>query len=150
MDCKASKQEILERLPHRDPFLLVDAITEQGEDWIETEWHVPEDMDVFRGHYPGNPVLPGVLISEHCFQSAALLVGQLTGPDAAPGIPVLTRIEDARFRRLVRPGQTLHTKVQQTESLANARWFIAKVTIPEGKVARLQFVLALAEEPTHG
>jgi 3-hydroxyacyl-[acyl-carrier-protein] dehydratase len=132
-------------LPHREPFLLVDRITDRGDDWIETEWHVAEDLDVFRGHYPGNPVLPGVLISEHCFQSAALLVGNLTGEEATPGVPVLTRIEDARFRRMVRPGHTLRTRVQQTDRLANACWFTAQVTSEEGKVARLAFVLALAE-----
>lgn len=132
-------------LPHRDPFLLVDRIADRGDDWIETEWHVAEDLDVFRGHYPGNPVLPGVLISEHCFQSAALLVGNLTGEDAASGVPVLTRIEDARFRRMVRPGHNLHTRVEQTDRLANACWFTAQVTSEEGKVARLAFVLAMAD-----
>ncbi len=146
MDCKAARSEVEALLPHRDPFLLVDAIVERGTDWIETSWHVDEGMDVFRGHYPGNPVLPGVLISEHCFQSAALLVGAGDAKGMAQTVPVLTRIEDARFRRMVRPGQTLRTKVQQTDALANASWFTASVTSEDGKVARLRFVLALAEE----
>ena len=147
MACSPERAAIEALLPHRDPFLLVDRIADRGEDWIETEWHVAEDLDVFRGHYPGNPVLPGVLISEHCFQSAALLLGNRTGDEAARGVPVLTRIEDARFRRMVRPGQTLRTRVQQTDQLANACWFTAQVASDEGKVARLRFVLALAEEP---
>ena len=147
MACSPERAAIEALLPHRDPFLLVDRIADRGEDWIETEWHVAEDLDVFRGHYPGNPVLPGVLISEHCFQSAALLLGNRTGDEAARGVPVLTRIEDARFRRMVRPGQTLRTRVQQTNQLANACWFTAQVASDEGKVARLRFVLALAEEP---
>jgi 3-hydroxyacyl-[acyl-carrier-protein] dehydratase len=145
--CSPERAAIEALLPHRDPFLLVDRIADRGEDWIETEWHVAEDLDVFRGHYPGNPILPGVLISEHCFQSAALLLGNRTGDEAARGVPVLTRIEDARFRRMVRPGQTLRTRVQQTDQLANACWFTAQVASDEGKVARLRFILALAEEP---
>lgn len=147
MACSPERAAIEALLPHRDPFLLVDRIADRGEDWIETEWHVAEDLDVFRGHYPGNPILPGVLISEHCFQSAALLLGNRTGDEAARGVPVLTRIEDARFRRMVRPGQTLRTRVQQTDQLANACWFTAQVASDEGKVARLRFILALAEEP---
>ena len=85
MACSPERAAIEALLPHRDPFLLVDRIADRGEDWIETEWHVAEDLDVFRGHYPGNPILPGVLISEHCFQSAALLLGNepgTRGPDA--------------------------------------------------------------------
>ncbi len=145
------RQGIEELLPHRDPFLFVDEVTGSGVDddgiaWLETRWTVQPDMDVFRGHYPGNPILPGVLIQEHTFQSGALLIyttenrAGLTG-----GMPVLTKVEDARFRRMVKPGMTLTTRVELTETLSNARYIRAKVTGPEGLVARLNCVLALAE-----
>ncbi|HPF13897.1 MAG: beta-hydroxyacyl-ACP dehydratase [Planctomycetes bacterium] len=142
---------IQELLPHRAPFLFVDQVLASGEaggkPWLETRWFVDPDMDVFRGHFPGNPILPGVLIQEHCFQSGALLIYTSEGfHGLAGGIPVLTKVEDARFRRMVRPGMTLTTRVEQTERLANARYLQAKVHCEGALVARLQCVLAVAED----
>ena len=105
MDCKPGQEEILELLPHRDPFLLVDSISERGEGWIETEWHVAEDMDVFRGHYPGNPVLPGVLISEHCFQSAALLIFSTDGGSEQPAPAGQCNPSACAFEFITKAGQ---------------------------------------------
>ena len=63
-------------IPHRAPFLFVDRVARIDDDSIVTEWDVNADLPAFRGHYPGNPVLPGVLISEFTFQSAAILLGE--------------------------------------------------------------------------
>lgn len=138
--------EIEARLPHRDPFLFVTRIVEPGADRIVTEWTVAEDLDVFRGHYPGNPILPGVLIAEHVFQSAALMIYEGIDSKEDAGTPVLTRIEDARYKRMVKPGETLVTEVTLNDRLANAR-FCQAIVRSEGKVvARLKFALALAPE----
>lgn len=145
------RQGIEKLLPHRDPFLFVDEVTGSGIDdkgiaWLETTWTAQPDMDVFRGHYPGNPILPGVLIQEHIFQSGALLIYSTENREGLTGgMPVLTKVEDARFRRMVKPGMQLTTRVELTETLSNARYIRAKVTGPEGLVARLTCVLALAE-----
>ncbi len=140
-------QRVEALLPHRPPFLFVDRIVEEGQGWITTEWHVPLDLPAFTGHYPGNPVLPGVLIAEHCFQSAALLIYS-TGDGSAhtAGVPVLTKIEDARFRNMVQPDTLLSTRVQLDERLANACYMSAVVRAGEFTVARLKFVLALVPE----
>ena len=140
----SDRSEIEALLPHRDPFLLVDRIVEEGDGQLSTEWHVPEDMPVFEGHYPGNPLLPGVMIAEHALQSGALLI--YLGPDskADPGTPVLTRIEDARYRRMVRPGDTLATTVKLEEQVSSARYCSAVVRCEGAVVARLRFTLALA------
>jgi len=133
-------------LPHREPFLFVDEIVEEGEDGLSASWRVPEDLDAFRGHYPGNPVLPGVLIAEHCFQVGALLIYTTEEDGGSEGTPVLARIEDARFRRIVRPGETLATRVSLRERLANARYLTAQVHCGAERVARIDFALALAAE----
>ncbi|MCA9001918.1 MAG: beta-hydroxyacyl-ACP dehydratase [Planctomycetes bacterium] len=138
-------------LPHRDPFLFVDEVTasgttDAGHPWLETAWTVNPEMHVFRGHYPGNPILPGVLIQEHTFQSGALLIYTTEERKGmSGGMPVLTKVEDARFRRMVLPGMRLTTRVELTETLSNARYLKAKVQGPDGLVASLSCVLALAE-----
>lgn len=130
-------------IPHRDPFLLVDRVLEEGEGHLAAEWRVPADAAWFRGHYPGQPVLPGVLACEHVFQTAAVLVSRrLGGFDPADGIPVLTKVEGARFKRLVRPGELLSTRVELREELSGA-YFLSGQSAVEGEtVLRVRFVLA--------
>ncbi len=143
------RQRVEALLPHRPPFLFVDRIVEVGEGWITTEWYVPEDLPALTGHYPGNPVLPGVLIAEHCFQSAALLIFSTgDGSEQQAGVPVLTKIADARFRHMVAPDTLLSTRVQLDERLSNARYMSAVVRAGERTVVRLEFVLALAPKTT--
>ena len=99
-------------IPHRPPFLFVDEIVELTSDRIVTTTLADPEAEFFRGHYPNEPVMTGVLICECCFQAGALLIAKrLGGFDPANGVPVLTRIQDARFKRIVRPGQTLRVEV---------------------------------------
>ena len=67
-------EKITSLIPHRPPFLWVDKIVSLTADAIETEKTIDEDLDVFAGHYPDNPILPGVLLCEAIFQSGALLL----------------------------------------------------------------------------
>ncbi len=147
----SSRAEIEALIPHREPFLFVDRIVERDADRIATEWDVPVDLPAFRGHYPGQPVLPGVLISEFVFQSAACLfasgadarVASRTDARVASGtVPVLTRIEDARFRRVVRPGDRLRADVEVVERVGPARFCKAIVTCGVETVLRVRFTVA--------
>ena len=141
-----TRADVLSSLPHRPPFLFVDAIVDRGERWIVTEWTARADLECFAGHYPGKPVLPGVLIAEFAFQSASILLAELA---TRGGVPVLTRIQDARFKAMVRPGETLRAEVREVERLGQAAWLEATVTSDGRKVLTLRFTLALAgrEEP---
>lgn len=142
------RADIESRIPHRDPFLFVDRILEQTEDSIITEWTVSPEMDVFRGHYPGSPLLPGVLSAEFCFQSAALLFSNPGSTESSGGVPVLTKIEDARYKRMVRPGETLTARLELTERLGPARYMRGQVRCGDELVLRLSFVVALTEVPS--
>lgn len=97
---------ILDVLPHRYPFLLVDAFVSREDDRFECLKSVSHNEPFFPGHFPGEPVMPGVLIIEALAQAAA--VGLAAGADAPAGVTgYLTGIEKARFRRKVVPGDQL-------------------------------------------
>jgi len=143
-------REVIEgRIPHRTPFLFVDRILEEREDGITTEWDVAPDSFFFTGHYPGNPILPGVIMNEFVFQSAAVYMSAESDEGTkAGGVPVLTSIESARFKRMVKPGETLHAELTLTERLGPACYMKAKVTSAGKLVVRLSFVVAMAPPET--
>jgi len=122
------------RIPHRPPFLFLDRIVELGASAtppvLTAEWLVPESADFFRGHYPGNPITPGVILCEHAFQAAAILLSELDSPfGSTSDVPVLARIEKAKFKRMVRPGETLRTVVQRVEAVGPAHYLEASSTV---------------------
>lgn len=133
-------------IPHRPPFLFVDEIVEVSADHIVTTKFVDPEFDFFRGHYPGEPVMPGVLICECCFQAGALLIAhRIGGLAASRGVPVLTRIQDARFRQIVRPGQTLRVEVTLDDELDGAYFLTGRATAESRPAVRVTFACKLAE-----
>jgi len=136
---------VLDALPHRPPFLFVDRILERTQDSILTEWFVRPELECFKGHYPGNPVLPGVIACEFAFQSAAIFFTDPRAKKALPGsVPVLARIDNARFKKIVRPGETLRAEIEVEESLPKACYMRARLTSAGQTVMHLKFVVALS------
>lgn len=136
-----NSEEIQQLIPHRAPFLWLDEIVEIGENSIRARKHLDPELPVFQGHYPGFPVLPGVLQCEACFQAAAVLIAKLHPVE--PGqVPVVTRQNNTRFRRLVRPGETLDIEVSITEQIANAFFLTGKVSVNGKTAVRLDFACA--------
>jgi len=92
-------------IPHRDPFLLIDRVTElepgvrcvAEHDFTGEEWYL-------KGHFPGNPIVPGVILTESMAQAAT--VGAMALPDYREGIGLFAGIEEMKFKRIVRPGDT--------------------------------------------
>ena len=103
---------ILDRIPHRYPFLLVDRVIEmEPEKRIVAIKNVTINEPFFPGHFPGAPVMPGVLIVEAMAQAGAVLL--LDGlPDRASKLVYFTGIDDARFRRAVVPGDQLRLTLE--------------------------------------
>jgi 3-hydroxyacyl-[acyl-carrier-protein] dehydratase len=138
------------RLPHREPFLFLDRIVAlelAGErPSITGEWRVPPEAHFFRGHYPGNPVTPGVILCEHSFQVGALLLAELgTKFGATSGVPVLARIEKAKFKRMVRPGELVVTFVERIEQVGPASFMAGKVKLDGKTAVELSCVLSRVE-----
>lgn len=141
---------ILDRIPHRPPFLWLDRVVELSGETIRAEKRVPEDLDLFRGHYPDYPLVPGVLLCEAVFQAGAVLIGELirrqpvaAGAEAAAAaVPVLTRIMGAKFKREVRPGDVLEISATLVERMGPAWLMKGKVRVG-GKVAvQVEFACA--------
>ncbi|MGB0717446.1 MAG: 3-hydroxyacyl-ACP dehydratase FabZ family protein [Phycisphaerae bacterium] len=136
----------LHAIPHRDPFLLIDEVVESSDDRMVTKRFIDPSLDVFRGHYPDRPVLPGIFICESCFQTGALLIAHRQGSYGTDqGVPVLTRIQDARFKRMVKPGETLHIDVTLDEEMSGAYYFTGRVTVDGDLALRVTFVCMMAE-----
>ena len=131
-------------IPHREPFLWLDEVLELSETLVRARKRVAEDLEIFRGHYPGFPVLPGVLLCEAVFQAGAVLIA--SGGDIPEGhVPVVTRQHETRFRRMVRPGEVLDIEARLDETLGGA-WFLSGTVRVDGQVAvRLQFACTAAE-----
>lgn len=127
---------IMALIPHRPPFLWIDRIISYEEGSMIAEKDIPEDLDIFKGHYPEHPILPGVILCEALFQTGALLIARML-QDAAEtehGIPVLTRIGGARFRRAVGPGSTIRMQVHLKEKVAGS-WFLKGILRVKEKIA---------------
>lgn len=109
--------EIMKMIPHRYPILLVDRLI----DYVEGEMavglkNVTMNEPHFNGHFPGMPVMPGVLIVEAMAQTSAILVVKTLGDEARGKVVFFMTIDNAKFRKPVVPGDTLHihvTKVKQ-------------------------------------
>lgn len=141
-----SRQEILDAIPHRDPFLMIDTIVEQSEARIVCTKTFSGSEDFFAGHYPGYPLVPGVLLCEAAMQAGAVLVSRQLAASGEDRVPVVTRINDVRFKRMVRPGETLRIEVELVERLANAFFLKVHVTVDGKTAVRFEFACAAAEQ----
>jgi 3-hydroxyacyl-[acyl-carrier-protein] dehydratase len=134
---------ILAAIPHRPPMLLVERILERSDDRIVCEKTFTSDEFFVQGHYPGQPIVPGVILCESAMQSGAVLLSDKA--DASAGVPVATRINEVKFKRMVRPGDTIRIEARLTERLADAFFMTAKITVDGQLAARLDFACAIAK-----
>jgi 3-hydroxyacyl-[acyl-carrier-protein] dehydratase len=145
-----SLDEIFSLIPHRAPFLWVDRIISFEKDVILTEKTIPADLEIFAGHYPGNPIMPGVLLCEAIFQSGALLIGKISQSKITEiqSLPVLTRIGNAKFKRSVPPGATIQMKVQLIETISSVSFFKGKMTVGGKTAVQVDFACTMSASTT--
>jgi 3-hydroxyacyl-[acyl-carrier-protein] dehydratase len=127
-------QQILERLPHRFPFLLVDRVIEFERDkTLLAIKNVSINEPFFAGHFPVKAVMPGVLIVEALAQAAAILASHSADWKPDGSLFYLGSIENARFRKMVVPGDQLHLNVEILKRRAQI-WKFKGVATVEGEV----------------
>ena len=129
-------ENIKDLIPQREPFLFIDKVIEKGETHIHAQKHLSGEEDFFKGHFPGNPIMPGVLMCEACFQAGAAL---LSGGDK---LGVVTRIKDTKFRGMVKPGDTMDIKVEVEERLGNAVYCKGNISVSGRTVVQIKFQVA--------
>ena len=131
-------QRLLQLLPHRYPFLLVDRVEQiNGDDSAVGIKNVTFNEPHFQGHFPGVPVMPGVLIIEAMAQTAGAICLHAMG-DTAPSLVYFMTIDNAKFRRPVGPGDRLEIHVKKTKRRGNIWKFASEALVDGVKVAEAE------------
>ncbi|MBF0441440.1 MAG: 3-hydroxyacyl-ACP dehydratase FabZ [Oligoflexales bacterium] len=133
VDPPLSASEIEKYLPHRYPFLLIDRILDYKPGvFIHALKNVSASDPIMQGHFPGNPIFPGVLLVEAMAQASAIL-GKFTR-DKECSTCLLMEIENTRFRKSVVPGDTIHIHVKLSSMRKSFLWFEGECRVSD-KVA---------------
>lgn len=138
-------EEILKRIPQRDPFLYIEKIIEKSEDTITTSKKITGKEDFFKGHFPGNPIMPGVLLCEAAFQTGALLMSYIMEGGLEGKTAVVSRIKSAKFKNMVRPGDEIIIKAKLDEQIDNAAFINAKILVESKTVLQISFACTLVD-----
>lgn len=143
----ADIMRVLELLPHRYPFLMIDRIIDMdGDDSCIGVKNVTINEPHFQGHFPVQPVMPGVLIIEAMAQTAGALCVNSRKDLGSPSLVYFMTIEKAKFRKPVVPGDVLHIHVQKVKNRANIWKFACVAKVDDAKVAEAEVSAMLIGE----
>ena len=136
---------ILEALPHRYPFLMID----RAEDYRPSESivgikNVTFNEPFFPGHFPGDPVMPGVMVIEAIAQTGAVLMGKSLQIDPTGKIILVMSVDNARFRLPVRPGDQLRMRVEVTRARGDIFKFHGRAMLGDRVAAECDFAAMVA------
>lgn len=137
---------IKDMIPHRDPFLLIDRVEQVKHNVSAVGFkNVTGEEDFFRGHFPGHPIMPGVLIVEAMAQTAGVLVVASLGEEAEGKLVYFMTIESARFRKPVTPGVMLELHVELQRSKFNVYKFKGRAIVDGTLVAEATFAAMIMD-----
>lgn len=142
-----NREEIKKILPHREPMLLVDEVTTDENGGSRGRYTVRGDEFFLQGHFPGSPVVPGVILCEIIAQCACLLLGE--GDSGVT--PYFTGLSDVKFRRMVKPGDTIEVSCNLKRRIRNIIMAagVAKVDNQVACEAEFSFALVKSEDGAH-
>ncbi len=134
------QNRIKDMIPHRDPFLFIDQVKDIKHNLSAVGVkNVTGDEDFFRGHFPGHPIMPGVLIVEAMAQTAGVLVVASLGSEAEGKLVYFMTVDSARFRKPVVPGDVLELSIELIRSKRNVYKFNGKATVGDKVVSEAVF-----------
>lgn len=139
-------QRIMRDIPHRYPFLMLDRVIDlvRNTSAIGVK-NVSVNESFFAGHFPNHPVMPGVLIIESMAQTAAVLVVETLGPEAAGKVVYFMSIENAKFRRPVIPGDQVHIHCVKERNRGNVWKFHAIAKVNDVSVAEATYAAMIMD-----
>lgn len=133
-------ERIMEMIPHRYPFLMIDRVVDIVTDVKATGLkNVTVNENYFAGHFPQKPVMPGVLIIEAMAQTAAVLVVHTLGPESEGKLVYFMSVDGARFRKPVRPGDQMRVEVVKQRKRRNVWRFEGRATVEGALVAEATY-----------
>ena len=140
---------IMQAIPHRYPFLMIDRVVDlvPNASAIGIK-NVSVNESFFAGHFPNHPVMPGVLIIEAMAQTAAILVVETLGPDAAGRVVYFMSVEGAKFRRPVVPGDQLRIHCTKLRNRGNVWKFAAVARVDGTSVAEATYAAMIMDRAT--
>ena len=143
--------DIKDYIPHREPFLLVEDIIELKDKSIRTAKFVSKNENFFIGHYPDYPIMPGVLICEAIMQSGAILIANnIQKGDVRNGVPVVTRMNNIKLKRIVMPGSLLEMDVHLINNESNVFYLKGTATVESKIVTYIEFACGLIKREKKG
>jgi 3-hydroxyacyl-[acyl-carrier-protein] dehydratase len=138
---------VMEMIPHRYPMLMIDKVVDVVANASATGIkNVTINEPFFQGHFPARPVMPGVLIIEAMAQTAAVLVVHSLGPSAEGKLVYFMSVDDARFRKPVVPGDTVHIHVQKERQRGPVWKFKARAVVKDILVAEATYAAMILTE----
>lgn len=134
-------------LPHRYPFLLVDRVLELDleERHVVAQKNVSINEPFFQGHFPGRPIMPGVLIIEALAQAGGVMTQLSLGRDAGSQLFYMVKVENARFSKQVVPGDVLILDVRMKRLIRNMGWYSGEAKVNGEVVACADILCAGAK-----
>ena len=143
---KIDVQRIMEMIPHRPPFLMIDRVVDVVANVRATGIkNVSINENYFQGHFPARPVMPGVLIIEAMAQTAAVLVVHTLGPESEGKLVYFMSVDNARFRRPVFPGDRLDVHVTKQRHRGNVWKFEGKAKVGGTLMAEAVFAAMILD-----
>ena len=140
-------KDFLDYMPQREPFLFVSRVISITDSSIQTERQIEIDEPFFAGHFPGKPIMPGVLICEAVFQSGSILMGKRAVSSANKSlVPLITRISNVKLKRAVLPGDLMEIEVKLVEVVGQAAYLKGKVKVREKTALTVEYAAMLATE----